>query len=197
MSVKTHLTDFVKTAFILSLFVVSIWSATMWPKTGDTPSDRPVVDGVIGSDEYPHSETLDSLQLYWYNDEEDLYVGIVSPGHGWVGIGFFPFVVHSGASFVLGAVIDNETVVSDEYGTMPYQHEPDIGLGGTFDVLEYSGTEKGGTVLEFHIKLDSGDSYDAVLEPGKTYNCLIAYNLSDDDFTVKHGYRVKYVLTLD
>jgi hypothetical protein len=197
MSAKTGLSDIAKTVFILSLFGFAVWSATLWPRTGDEVSGKPIVDGVIGLDEYPHSESLNALRLYWFNDEENLYMGIVSPGYGWVGIGFSPLVAHSGANFVLGAVVENMTVVSDHYGSMPYLHEPDTGLGGGDDILEYAGVELSGTVLEFHIRLNSGDPYDAVLEAGKTYNCLVAYNSSDDDFSVKHSDRIKFVLTLD
>jgi hypothetical protein len=197
MSTKTSLGDLLKMTFVLSLFMIAIWSATLWPKSSNNQSNNPVVDGVITFDEYPNFRTLGSLQLYWFNDENDLYIGIVSPGHGWVGIGFSPVVAHKGANFILGTVIDNVTMVSDQYGSEPYLHEPDLGLGGSDDVLGYAGTEKFGTVLEFHIKLDSGDPYDVVLEPGETYNCLIAYNFSNDDFSVMHTGRMRFVLTLD
>jgi len=161
---------------------------------------KPTIDGLIGEGEYPHNTThsLTGITVYWYNDGEEIYVGMVGPGTGWVAVGFDPVFVMNGANFIMGYVSGNETVVSDEFGTTVSSHAADTTIGGTFDVTEYAGIEAGGeTTIEFRMPLDSGDARDKPLSPGGTYRVLVSYNSSMDDFQAKHTMMGSITVTLD
>jgi hypothetical protein len=120
-----------------------------------------------------------------------------SPGVGWVAIGFSPVDIHIGADFIFGAVIDGDTMVSDQYGSEQYKHQSDTSLGGTEDVVEYAGNESSGTIFEFKRNLNSGDVYDVLLESGKVYSIMIAYHNTDDDFQTYHTVRLQLAISLN
>ena len=190
-----RLDDLGKTIFIILLFVFAVWSATLWPPS-ETNDIKPVIDGVILEEEYPDVRALSGMKLYVYNDEEYAYIGLSSAGLGWVAVGFLPVDVHKGADFLFGAVVEGETMVSDQYGLEQYRHEPDTFLGGTSDILEFDGSENSGTFIEFKIKMNSGDPYDVLLECGKSYSIILAYSETVDDFQTKHSMRLHHTIKL-
>ncbi|UCF09523.1 MAG: hypothetical protein JSW65_05515 [Candidatus Bipolaricaulota bacterium] len=156
------------------------------------------VDGVIADGEYPHSVEVTGMTVYWGNDAENLRMGLVSPGTGYVSVGLAPDRRMEGANFILGAVVDGWAAVRDDIGTGPVAHEADIERGGTDDVLEWGGSEtEGATVFEFVIPLDSGDAQDKPLVPGEVYELLVAYHETSDDFSARHSARGAAEITLD
>lgn len=156
------------------------------------------VDGVIAEGEYPHSTEVVGVKVYWYNDAEKLYVGLVSPGKGFVAIGFGPERRMKGANIIITAVKDSEVVTRDDFGIAETNHAPDTSLGGEDNVLKAAGTEDGeGTVIEFAIPLDSGDQFDKPLEPGKTYNIIVSYHRTSDSFSTRHTNRGRGQIILD
>jgi PKD repeat protein len=160
----------------------------------------PNIDGVIDVNEYPHNVVHSStgVHVYWYNDENDMYVGIVSPGFGWVALGFDPEFAMREANFIFGYVSEGETHVSDQYGVSSFTHTPDTDIGGTDDILEYAGSEVSGeTIIEFRFPLDSGDSKDKPLNQGDSYTVLVAYSSSADNFTSKHTAKGSITISLD
>jgi len=192
-----RLDDYLKTLFIILLFVGAAWSATLWPSKIIVEVTKPLVDGVIVDGEYVDTIVLDDVEVHTFTDNEFVYIGLKSAGSGWVAIGFSPIEVHSGANFLLGAVVDGAVWVSDEYGSGPYEHASDTSLGGTSDIIEYAGKEMSGTVIELKIPLDSGDVYDTVLEKGNVYSVIVAYHESIDDFMVTHTERFRISLLLN
>jgi hypothetical protein len=66
--------------------------------------------------------------------------------------------------------------MSDKYGSRNFGHTTDISRGGSDDIAEYAGAEDDGTVIEFMIPLNSGDSNDKILTTGSSYKCLVAYS---------------------
>jgi len=154
------------------------------------------VDGAIGSGEYRHSltEPTTGIQIYWQNDAEKLFIGLVSPGTGWVAIGFDPEQGMKGANIVIAAVVKEKLVIEDQYGTSPMSHSRD----GSQDILAAAGKESGGkTTIEFAIPLESPDPADTVLGPGTTHRVMVAYQESSDDLNAKHTKRALTTLTLD
>lgn len=184
-----------RSLIILSLFILAFFSAFFWPKP-DLEHVIPVVDGVIGDFEYPVYHRIGKIGLYVDNDQEFGYYALKSPGSGWIAIGFSPTDFHMGANFLFFSVVDGETVVSDEYGVSQYVHEPDLVLGGSLDIVDYVGVEGQGTVVEFMFTLNSGDEFDTVLEIGKSYSIIVAYNENDDDFTTKHTQWYKHKISV-
>jgi len=163
---------------------------------GPADSSTVTVDGTIASGEYRHSleDPMTGIWIYWQNDSQKLYVGLVSPGTGWVAVGFDPETGMQGANIIIAAVVGTRLVIEDQFGTSPISHSPD----GSQDVLVSAGKESGGkTTVEFAIPLDSGDPADTALSPGTTHKVLLSYQNSDDSFNVRHTKRTVTSLTLD
>jgi hypothetical protein len=170
------------------------------PQTTVSAPTIPVVaiDGVIYADEYAHTTSAGGFQICWSNDDETLRIGLVSPGTGYLAIGFDPENRMAGANFILGAVVAGRVIVRDDFGVGPTQHAPDTAGGGTDDILAAAGSEQNGkTYLEFVIPLDSGDPMDKRLVPGETYKILIAFHETSDDFNAWHSRRGTGSLGLD
>ena len=55
-------------------------------------SQIPTVDGIILDDEYSQSnvEPSTEIKVHWFNNEVHLWIGLRSPGLGWIAIGFEP-----------------------------------------------------------------------------------------------------------
>ena len=168
------------------------------PATTPGPALPPAVDGVISQGEYPHGTNAAGFRVFWRNDASTLRIGLVSPGTGYVAIGFDPDQRMQGANFILGAVSGGRTLVRDDYGTGPMSHEADTAIGGREDILEAHGRESDGqTTLEFVIPLDSLDAADKRLVPGHAYTILVAYHTSNDSFNAKHSRRGSGEIRLD
>ncbi|MFW5790700.1 MAG: DOMON domain-containing protein [Bacillota bacterium] len=168
--------------FILALVVVS----------GQVAAQTvPEIDGDINADEYRGSvETEIGMEVYWNNDEENLYIGLTSPGEGWFAFGFQPTLRMRDASIIIAAFEGGEPELSIEshMGTSPTSHaetEEDF-------VADYSGTitedgEDDLQVLEFVIPF-SEDFIEGV-EEGETYTLILAYHDSDKSFSARHTAR--------
>jgi len=162
------------------------------------PSVSYALDGVVTDGEYRNTLDADGFQVHWMNDSTLLRVGLVSPGTGFLAIGFDPDRRMKGANYILGAVNGIAISMRDDYGTGTTSHAADTSRGGTHDILEAAGREVGGrTMFEFVIPLDSGDPMDKPLEPGLTYKILVAYHMMNDSFSAKHSRRGSGEIRLD
>jgi len=156
------------------------------------------IDGTIGEGEYPHRTAVVGVDVYWMNDTEQLHIGLVSPGTGYVSIGFDPEDRMLGADYIIAFMQEGDLHIRDDYGNQPIAHTQDTTAGGTDDVLASAGSEwPDETVVEFVIPLDSGDAQDKALVPGNTYPILIAYHALRDGFNVRHSGRGSGEITLD
>ncbi len=156
------------------------------------------IDGIVFQGEYAHSMDAGGFEVHWSNDINYLRVGLVSPGSGYVAIGFDPDYRMKGANFILGAVDDGQLMMRDDYGNGPVSHTADTLLGGTNDILEAAGQEQDGqTTVEFVIPLITRDANDKTLVPGETYDILIAYHETSDSFAAGHSRRGSGTLRLD
>lgn len=168
------------------------------PSPAGTAGPVTAIDGVIYGGEYAHTTQAAGFEIYWANDAQTLRIGLISPGLGYLAIGFDPVNRMEGANYILGAVSGGRTVVRDDFGTGPVAHGADTANGGRDDVLGAAGLEANDkTYFEFAIPLDSGDPTDRALVPGKTYKILIAYHRTDDDFGAWHSRRGAGTITLD
>jgi len=184
-----------RTLIIFSLVLVAFFSAFLWPLP-EQVHETPVVDGVIGEFEYPVYHRIGAMGLYLDNDQEFGYFALTSQGSGWLAIGFSPSDIHMGANFIFFSVSDGETFVGDHYGVSQFVHESDLELGGSIDIVDYVGVEDKGTVVEFVLPLNSGDDFDTVLEVGKSYSIVVAYNEFDDSFDSKHTQWYKHKISI-
>jgi len=105
-------------------------------------------DGVISAGEYSHMTEVVGVKVYWYNEAKELHVGLVSPGKGFVAIGFDPEQRMMGANIILTTVKDGKVETWDDFGVAETSHSPDTSLGGRDNVLKAAGTESDkGTVV--------------------------------------------------
>jgi hypothetical protein len=120
--------------------------------------------------------------VFSYKVEGENFVGRISyPTAGWVAVGFNPASMMKGANFIIGALIDGKTIISDEYGDTKYSHKPDTALGGTYSIIDgVCTTEKGVLTMSFTIPLNSGDDKDVVLEKGKPIKVIFAAGKKPD-----------------
>lgn len=156
----------------------------------------PAIDGTIAAGEYRHvlSDTQTGIDINWQNDDRYLYVGLVSPGVGWVAIGFDPERKMQGANIIIGAVTDSELVIEDHFGASPTAHRKD----GEDRIVQAAGTETDGvTTIEFILPLSGDASPDTYLTPGETVTTILAYHRSSDAFTARHSKRSTTQITLD
>ena len=156
----------------------------------------PFIDGVVSTGEYRHTMTdpVTGISVFWQNDATVLHVGLVSPGTGWVGIGFDPDVRMQGADILIAAVVDGVLTIQDQFGVAQTFHSPDAQQ----NVIQAAGTETGGaTTVEFSLFLASGDPSDKPLLPGQTVAVILAMQQSDDSLTVRHTARTTISITLD
>ena len=186
---------FKRSLVILGLVLVAFFSAFLWP-VPEKVNEIPVVDGVIGEFEYPVFHRIGEMGLYLDNNEEFGYFALTSPGSGWIAIGFSPSDIHKGANYFFFSVSDGETLVGDHYGVSQFVHESDIDLGGSMDIEYFSGVNDQGTVVEFVFPLNSGDDFDTILEVGKSYSIVVAYNEFDDSFYSKHTKWYKHKISI-
>jgi glucose/arabinose dehydrogenase len=171
-------------------------TGVLWKVTKKAWAGR--LDGAIGEEEYPHMTEVVGVKVYWHNDAEKLYLGLASPGKGYVAIGLDPERQMKGANIILAAVKNGKVETRDDFGTAETSHAPDTSLGGQDNVLEAAGTESAaGTVVEFAIPLDSGDRFDKPLEPGKSYMIIVAYHRTSDSFNTRHTDRGQGRITLE
>lgn len=156
----------------------------------------PSLDGEIGESEY-RNERVDAatgMTVYWQNDREILYIGLVSPGAGWLSIGFGPENRMQGANIVIAAIDDGELVIEDHYGSAPTSHRKDA----VDHVIQSAGSEvEGRTIVEFAIPLASGDDQDKQLELGTEVAIILAYHASNDGLTARHTKRSASSILLD
>ena len=156
----------------------------------------PLIDGAIASGEYRHSMTdpATGITVAWQNDSTALYVGLVSPGTGWVGIGFDPSMKMQGASFVLAAVANGTLSVTNEFGVAPTFHSSTK----QSDIIQAAGQEANGTTtVEFVLPLAAPDAEHKTLSPGETVAILLAYSADQDSFSARHTARSTTAITLD
>lgn len=150
-----------------------------------------IIDGEINDLEYTGSyvDSNTNIIVNWEHDGENIYVGLISKGTGWISIGFGPENSGmDGANIIIGSVDDvsGSLTISDELG-VGFEHFTDSEQGGTNDILNHVGSQSNGqTIIEFIIPLNSGDVFDHAFEIGGIYGFILAYQISDDDIKMYH-----------
>jgi len=154
-------------------------------------SEAWAADGIVGENEYSRTMVLigpsrsgysgGEMEISWRNDQEHLYMAMKGRTEGWISIGFEPLEWMKDADMIMGTVEGERATVLDLYSTGRYgPHEDDAFLGGTYDILEFAGSERDGyTTIELKRRLDTGDVFDEALEPGQSVSVIWA--MADQD----------------
>ncbi|UCG54548.1 MAG: hypothetical protein JSV32_08240, partial [Dehalococcoidia bacterium] len=153
------------------------------------PEEVWLADGVIKVREYTANMQYGEYQIFWWSDEQYIYIGIRAETNGFVAVGIQPGSRMKNADMVLGFVKNGETTVYDMFSMGDFgPHQPDVELGGTNDILEFAGSEQdGSTTIEFKRSLNTGDDYDKPLSKG-TNKIIWSYG-SGDELNRKHTNR--------
>lgn len=123
----------------------------------------------------------EGMRVEWAVEGTELRCRMSAPGSGWVRVGFNSVRAQHLANMIVGWVDAEGAHVEDRFATDPPYIEPDVQLGGRSDVTLVSGTEADGrTTVEFRIPLNSGDSYDLALTPGRISYLILSYGETDD-----------------
>jgi hypothetical protein len=146
-------------------------------------------DGIIKVREYHGSNNYGDYTIHWRSDEQYIYIGMTAKTSGWVAMAFQPGSRMKDADMIFGFVNDGKVEVYDLYSTGNFgPHALDTELGGTDNILNYSGKEGGGvTTIEFKRQLRTEDEYDIPISKG--INEIIWAYGSSDSLTVKHSTR--------
>lgn len=133
-----------------------------------------------GEPGYAYKIDVDKMAFNWAVNNGQLKVKLAAETEGWVGIGFNPSEQMKDANFVIGFVKDGEVTVSDEHGIENKQHTEDTDIGGTADIMDYSGSEDpSGTEIAFTIPLAASDSLDKPIDTTGEITVLLAYGRTD------------------
>lgn len=151
-----------------------------------------VIDGKIGASEYSdYGHFIDEdtgMQAYLEQDSNSLYVGLKSPGKGWIAIGFGIDAtdMEKGANVIMGYVDNGTLSIRDDYAPKidsEMTHDSVENFGGKSDIISAKGTEEStGFNIEFIVPLNSTDKYGRHLEAGSIYPLIIAWNNSLKQF---------------
>lgn len=146
-----------------------------------------VFDGNISENEYPgfYYDSGTEITAFWEHDGENLTVGLVSQGTGWVSFGIG--AVMNGSNMIMGGEADGTPYCRDLYG-QGWNHVNDTSVpGGTFDVLEWDAEDNGThTIFEFRIPLNATDALDLDLQENGTYPIFLGYQATDDGILTYH-----------
>jgi hypothetical protein len=153
------------------------------------PAEAWSADGIISIGEYSGNMSYGDYSIFWWSDQQNIYIAMEAKTSGWVALGIQPGSTMENADMVFGFVKDGEATVYDLFSTGPYgPHPVDTEIGGTNDILDFGGSESDGiTRIEFKRALNTGDDYDNQLLKGAN-KIIWAYG-SDDELTQKHTAR--------
>jgi hypothetical protein len=175
--------------------------ATKSTSTDGSPTMAPAAawqaDGVISAGEYPHQAKLDSITVYYRNDDQFLYIAVQAETSGWLAFAVAPHRTMADANFLIGSFTNGVMNVEDQFGASFHSHTLDTTLGGTSDIVASGGSNQNGvTIWEAQIPLDSGDKYDIALKPGQTVTIILAYG-SSANMDAPHVFRTSGQINLD
>lgn len=159
------------------------------------PNSRVVIDGKIGAGEYENhfTDQYTGIKVDWEHDNTYMYIGLTSPGVGWVAIGFTDtlFVGHEGPTggvhMILAAVQNDGTLnIYDQMGAgFVHVNAP------VFGVVEAAGTRENNEVsveFKYPLKFPENDHFEIPgIENGKVYICELAYNNISTDISTIHS----------
>ncbi|MBE0636443.1 hypothetical protein IH601_10650 [Candidatus Bipolaricaulota bacterium] len=156
-------------------------------------SSLPLVDGVVTEGEYAHMvlDELIGMMVRWQAVGDTMFIAMIAPGTGWVGLNFMPNNGTVHGDTVIGYVDGDtqETFLSDQVapGDAHFPHYDDRQHGGERSFIEVAGSEVDGvTIIEFSRALNTGESTDAVfMDMGLM--TMISFHPTADDYVSYHS----------
>ena len=177
---------------LVFLFTLSTFGAQSTAESS-LSLDRPLVDGVVTEGEYAHMyhDELIGMMLRWQAVDDVMYIAMIAPATGWVGLNFMPMdgTIHGDTVIGYVDVETQETFMSDQVapGDAHFPHFDDRQHGGETSFIEIGGSEKGGvTIIEFSRALMTGEPTDApFMDMGLM--TMISFHPTADDYVSYHS----------
>lgn len=183
--ITKKMAGYLLTFLLLALLILNLSGALLAEENDE--ADIPEIDGVISEEEYSNFlETDIGLEFYWDNDEEFLYLGLVSPGSGWLAFGIEPTLRMQDARIIIAALEEEKLRIESHLGTSPTAHaatEEDYTHKAAAALVEDQLT------LETKIPLQDEDFPGLEIIPGESYTLILAYHNSSTSFTTRHSAR--------
>jgi hypothetical protein len=161
-----------------------------------TMEDRVGIDGVIDNEdgpEYPatYVDKASGLTLHWGFDDSLIYVGVETKGRGWMAIGFGSAKMKE-SNMIVGYYTDESTEVMNRVGAdSTHARSPQSDSAIREAEIEYD-EETGITCMEFSypLRFPAGQGLAIPgLEPGDTYDIILAQNTKTVSLNAKHTQR--------
>jgi hypothetical protein len=158
--------------------------------------DRVGADGVIDNEdgpEYPGTffDKASGLTVHWGFDDSLIYVGLETKGRGWLAIGFGSATMDK-ANMIMGYYTDDSTEVMNLVGAgHTHARSPQSDTVIREADIDFD-EDTGITTMEFVYPLQfptGGALAVAGLEPGGTYDVILAQNTKSVSFQAKHTNR--------
>ncbi|MFQ6130092.1 MAG: DOMON domain-containing protein [Candidatus Hadarchaeaceae archaeon] len=162
------------------------------------PDSAVIIDGTIEEGEYENffTDPFTEMIVHWEHDNTYMHVGLISPGVGWVAIGFTSLWAFGhegptgGTNMILGTIENDGSFKIYDHVGKGYGHEN----ASIFNVVEAAGTRDNKVVVEFKypLKFSENDPYEiSELKPGELYTYILAYHETSTDLSLMHS-RVSY-----
>jgi len=178
---------------LLALFTLGLAQTVPVIPYDSIMEDRVSVDGEIDNEdgpEYPgtYVDNAAGLTVHWGFDDSLLYVGLETRGRGWLAIGFGSAKMHE-SNMIIGFYTDDSTDVVNHIAAN-YTHARSPVSDSAIREAEIDFDEETGiTTMEFIYPLKfpavSGLAIPG-LEPGDTFDVILAQNTKTTAFTAKH-----------
>jgi len=153
---------------------------------------KSAIDGQVAAGEYAttFTDSRTGITVSWQADAQNLYVGLRSPGKGWIAIGFGATGM-KGASMVVGYVNKaGQWIAEEQMGKAFYRHStvenPKL-IAGSADL------KNGKTVLEFALPLALSNGQ--TIQPGKPMPFVLAFHKTKTKLS-KHSRKASAQLVL-
>jgi hypothetical protein len=161
-----------------------------------TMEDRVGIDGAIDNEdgpEYPgtYVDKAAGLTAHWGFDDSLIYVGLETKGRGWLAIGFGSAKMNE-SNMIIGYYTDDSTEIVNQIGANnTHARSPQSDSAIREAEIEYD-EETGITTMEFvyPLQFPAGNGLAIPgLEPGDTYDFILAQNTKDVSLNAKHTQR--------
>ena len=179
--------------YFIMLFILLTLTSTS--AQAEVIENSPVIDGVISASEYSSEKSFFSgeFSIYWELVNSSIYFGLSAKTTGWIAIGINPSTGMLNADLIYGWVeASGSVVIFDAFSRTQAgdDHPEDTDMGGTYDILDYNGTESDGvTTIEFSRLLSTGDTTaDQVINENSQLDIIWGMG-NADSFTDQHTIR--------
>lgn len=151
-----------------------------------TAQETPAIDGEIGDNEYTnYFSTEINMDFYWSFDEENIYIGLISPGSGWLAIGFEPTLRMRDAAIIIASIENEELKIESHIGSAPTAHTE---VENNY-ILNAAGNKSSeGTIIEVSIPINNNE-LELELRKDEIYSMIFAYHDTSTSFSTRHSAR--------